>query len=340
MKILITGAAGFIGFHLSKRLLEKKHYIYGLDNINNYYDTNLKKKRISLLKKLSAKKFKFIKLDLKNKKKLDELFVKFKFDIVVNLAAQAGVRYSIENPKNYLQNNIDTFLNILECSRKQNIKHLIYASTSSVYGLDSLMPFKEDRGSNHPTHIYAATKKCNELMAHSYSHLFNLPTTGLRFFTVYGPWGRPDMALFKFTKNILNEKNIEVYNYGKHARDFTYIDDITQGIVGILKKIPKKNSKFENKKLDISKSSAPYRILNIGRGKKIKLMTYIKLLEKELNIKAKIKFLPKQKGDVQETFSNIKKIKMLGGYNPKTDVTKGIKNFVKWYKEYYIHDKK
>ena len=334
MKILITGSAGFIGFHLSKRLLEKKHQVYGLDNINNYYDTSLKKKRISLLKKLSTKKFKFIKLDLQNKNKLNELFVKYKFDIVINLAAQAGVRYSIENPKIYLQNNIDTFLNLLECCRKQSIKHLIYASTSSVYGLDSLMPFKEDKGSNHPTHIYAATKKCNELMAHSYSHLFNLPTTGLRFFTVYGPWGRPDMALFKFTKNIINKKNIEVYNYGKHARDFTYIDDIIQGIVSILTKIPKKNSRFENKKLDISKSIAPYRILNIGRGKKIKLMTYIKLLEKELNTKAKIKFLPKQKGDVQETFSNIQKIRMLG-YNPKTNVKEGIKKFVKWYKEYY-----
>jgi UDP-glucuronate 4-epimerase len=334
MKILITGSAGFIGFHLSKTLLEKKYQVYGLDNINNYYDASLKKKRISLLKKLSTNKFKFIKLDLQNKKKLDELFVKYKFDIVVNLAAQAGVRYSIENPKIYLQNNIDTFLNLLECCRKQSIKHLIYASTSSVYGLDSLMPFKEDRGSNHPTHIYAATKKCNELMAHSYSHLFNLPTTGLRFFTVYGPWGRPDMALFKFTKNILNKKNIEVYNYGKHARDFTYIDDIIQGIVSILKKIPKKNSRFKNKKLDTSKSSAPYRILNIGRGKKIKLMTYIKLLEIELNTKAKIKFLPKQKGDVQETFSNIQKIRMLG-YNPKTNVKEGIKNFVKWYRKYY-----
>ena len=334
MKILVTGAAGFIGFHLAKRLINDEYQVCGLDNLNNYYDIELKKKRIKILNANKSKKFKFIKLDLQNKKKLSQLFSKNKFDFVVNLAAQAGVRYSILNPNLYLKNNVDTFLNILECCKDNKVKHLVYASTSSVYGIDSLMPFKENRGSNHPTHIYAATKKCNELMAHSYSHLFNLPTTGLRFFTVYGPWGRPDMALFKFTKNIIKNKKIEVYNYGNHARDFTYIDDIVEGIVKILKKIPKKRKYFKNKKLDLSQSSAPFTIYNIGKGKKINLMAYIKLIEKELRIKAKIKFLPKQKGDVKETYSNIKKMQMFG-YKPRTNVKLGIKNFVNWYKNYY-----
>ena len=333
MKILITGSAGFIGFHLSKTLLEKKYQVYGLDNINNYYDASLKKKRISLLKKLSTNKFKFIKLDLQNKNKLNELFVKYKFDIVINLAAQAGVRYSIENPKIYLQNNIDTFLNLLECCRKQSIKHLIYASTSSVYGLDSLMPFKEDKGSNHPTHIYAATKKCNELMAHSYSHLFNLPTTGLRFFTVYGPWGRPDMALFKFTKNIIAGKEIEVFNYGNHYRDFTYVDDLVDTIKVLINKIPKL-SKWNKKKPDPSSSTAPFEIYNIGNNDPIKLTKYIEILEKVLNKKAKKKYMKLQAGDIKKTFADNSKIKKFYKKKP-TQVTKGIQNFVEWYKKYY-----
>tara|TARA_B100001121_G_C18626923_1_gene592239 strand:+ start:59 stop:1066 length:1008 start_codon:yes stop_codon:yes gene_type:complete len=331
MKILVTGAAGFIGYHLSNKLLSKNYKVIGIDNINDYYDIKLKKKRVQLLKN---KNFRFYKLDLKNKKKLYNVFKKHKFDYVVNLAAQAGVRYSLVKPQLYIDNNITTFLNILECCKDFNIRHLVYASTSSVYGLNKNMPFSEDKGSNHPTHIYAATKKCNEMMAHSYSYLYNLPTSGLRFFTVYGPWGRPDMALFKFTKNILLKKNIQIYNYGNHARDFTYVDDIIDGILKIIKKPPKRKNYKKFNFTDNSVSSSPFRILNIGRGKKISLMKYVNLIENTLNIKAKIKFLPKQKGDVQETFSNVKKLSKFG-YKPKTDVKVGIKNFIEWYKNYY-----
>lgn len=334
MKILVTGAAGFIGFHLSKKLLDNRIKVFGVDNLNNYYDVNLKKDRVKILNNHKSGNFKFIKLDLNNLVKLKSYFKKNRFDIVINLAAQAGVRYSILKPHTYLKNNIDTFLNILECCKIYKIKHLIFASTSSVYGLDAKLPFSEKKGTNHPTHIYASTKKSNELMAHSYSHLFNLPATGLRFFTVYGPWGRPDMALFKFTKNILKNKKIEIFNHGNHARDFTYIDDIVNGIYLLIKKIPQKRINFKNKSFDVSVSSAPFRILNIGRGKKINLMTYVKLLEIYLNKRAKIKYLPKQKGDVKETFSNIKLIKNFG-YRPITNVKEGIKNFVDWYLSYY-----
>ena len=320
MKILITGVAGFIGFHFANQILKKKNNIkiLGIDNINEYYDVDLKKYRLKLLKK--NKNFKFIKLDITNKKKLF-LLSKFKFDYILHLAAQAGVRYSIKNPATYFDNNILGFFNILEFSRMVNIKHLVYASTSSVYGNNSKFPLIETLNTDKPLSLYAASKKTNEVLAYSYSNIYKLPTTGLRFFTVYGPYGRPDMALFKFTKSIIRNKKIELFNNGNHSRDFTYIDDIVAGIISIIDK-PLKNK-------------IPYNLFNISSGKKINLKKYLDIIEKSLNLKAKIKNLPLQKGDVKTTHGSIKKINLYANYSPKFNIKIGINEFVKWYKNFY-----
>ncbi len=332
-KIIITGSAGFIGFSLCKRLLDLGENIIGLDNHNDYYDPKIKQERVKKLKKYSN--YQHYVVDISDKYKLEKIFKFHKPQKVVNLAAQAGVRYSLENPQAYINSNIVGFVNILEACRNYGIKHLVYASTSSVYGSNTNMPFSEHNNTNHPISLYAASKKSNELIAHAYSHLFKLPTTGLRFFTVYGPWGRPDMALFKFTKAILAEKSIDVFNNGKHTRDFTYIDDITEGIVKILKNVATPNKNWNSKKPDPATSNAPWRIYNIGNNKPVKLMDYIHALEKSLNKKAKIKFLPLQPGDVQDTYANIKNIKKNLKYKPITSVSVGVNNFVQWYKSYY-----
>ena len=315
---LITGSAGFIGFHLSKKLLSEGFNVLGVDNLNNYYDQRIKQDRNKILKKY--KNYKFNKIDIKDYKKLYKIFKKNSIHGVVNLAAQAGVRYSLKNPRSYIENNINGFFNILELSKKYRVKKFIYASTSSIYGLQKKFPLKENFNTDNPIQLYAATKKSNELMATSYSHLYKMDTVGLRFFTVYGPWGRPDMALFKFTKNIIKGKPIEVFNKGKHERDFTYVDDIVNGIFNI---IIKKKSKFGAK------------IFNIGNGKKIKLLKYIQLIEKNLNRKSKKKFLPLQKGDVIKTHSDTKLIKKHYNYEAKTEVSYGVKKFIEWYVSYF-----
>jgi len=332
-KILITGAAGFIGFHVCLKLLKLGKNVIGLDNLNNYYDPNLKLSRLKILQK--SKNFTFKKINLQNEKELKKIFQTNKIEKVVNLAAQAGVRYSLINPKSYIDTNIFGFFNLIDLSRKYKIKHFVYASTSSVYGLSTKMPFKESYTTDHPIQLYAATKKSNELIAHSYSHIYKLPTTGLRFFTVYGPWGRPDMALFKFTKNILANKKIEIFNFGDHSRDFTYIDDIVQGIVKSINKIPKRNKDFKFSNPKLAESSAPFTVYNIGNGKKVKLMKYISEIEKYLNKDAKKNYKQLQKGDIKDTHSNLQKIKKNLGYKSTTSVKEGVKNFLNWYLEYY-----
>lgn len=335
-KILVTGVSGFIGFHLAKRLLELEFTVYGIDNLNAYYDVRLKLDRLKELgvdvqselfmrqivvgsEKFS--RFKFLQLDLVDEHRLDVLFEKEQFDIVVNLAAQAGVRYSIDNPKVYIQSNIVGFMNILEASRRNHIKHLIYASSSSVYGNRREVPFNEEDVVDHPISLYASTKKSNELMAHVYSHLYGLPTTGLRFFTVYGPWGRPDMAPFLFTKAILDDQPIKVFNNGDLLRDFTYIDDIIDAVVNVLNS----ETAVEN-----------YQIFNIGNNRPEKLLNFIEMIEKECDKKAKLIMYPMQDGDVYQTYANIDKLITLFNYYPKVTLQDGIRNFVKWYKEYYI----
>ena len=342
MKVLVTGNAGFIGFHTSKRLLEEGHQVIGLDNLNNYYDVSLKKARLSCLEKtaeISRKKFdndySFFKIELNDKDSLFQLFRSEKFDTVIHLAAQAGVRYSLKNPSVYIESNIMGFLNILESCRHNEIKHLTYASTSSVYGSNTDIPFKEDNSADHPIQLYASTKRSNELMAHSYSYLFNLPTSGLRFFTVYGPWGRPDMALFKFTKGIIEGLPIDIYNDGKHSRDFTYVDDVVKGIISVNECPAEIDTNWDSSKPNPSSSNCPYRILNIGNNKTVELMTYISALENELGKKARKNFLPLQEGDIQNTASDTSKINTLVGFKAKTDIEEGISNFVKWYKDYY-----
>ena len=319
MNILITGSAGFIGYHLAVKILKTKANVIGIDNVNNYYDTNIKKDRIKKLKK--NKNFFFYKIDLSEYKKINNIVKKNKIKIVIHLAAQAGVRYSIDKPRAYFKSNLEGFFNILEISRQNKIKHLIYASTSSVYGDSKIFPLSEKSPTDYPLSFYAATKKSNEVMAHSYSYIYKLPCTGVRFFTVYGPFGRPDMALFKFTKNIINNKSIELYNHGNHLRDFTYVDDIVDGIYLLIKKQSKKN--------------IPYEIFNIGNGSPKKLLDYLKNIEKNLNKTSKIKNLPLQIGDIIKTHSNIKKIKKYAGYKPKTNINTGIKKFIEWYKDYY-----
>ena len=321
MKIIVTGCAGFIGFHLAKKFLKLNYKILGVDNLNNYYDKNLKLKRLQILKK--NKNFKFKKIDIADKNLL-KVFKFFKPDYVVHLAAQAGVRHSISRPQDYTHSNLLGFANILEFSKLLKVKHLIYASSSSVYGENKKFPLSEKLKLDKPISYYGATKLCNELMAYSYSHLFKLPTTGLRFFTVYGPWGRPDMALFLFTNAIKNKKKIQLFNRGDMVRDFTYIDDITLSIKKLIKKIPK------------NKKRIPYRILNVGSNNPIKLKKYISTLENILKIKSNKIKLPMQKGDVKHTHANVKQLVNLIKFKPKTKISDGIKNFVKWFNEYYV----
>lgn len=330
---LITGAAGFIGFHLSQRLLEEGCKVIGIDNLNDYYDVNLKKARLEIINKYD--KFKFYKVDLEDKEGLGEVFKENKVDFVVNLAAQAGVRYSITNPDVYIQSNIVGFLNILEVSRHNKVEHLVYASSSSVYGMNEVMPFSIHHNVDHPISLYAATKKSNELMAHTYSHLYNLPTTGLRFFTVYGPWGRPDMALFLFTDAIINDKSIQVFNHGKMKRDFTYVDDIVEGVVRLLNNPPKENEDWDRIKADPGTSSAPYKVYNIGNNSPVELMDYIKTIEKHIGKEARKDYLPLQDGDVPMTYADVDDLMEDVGFKPDTSIDEGVGKFVEWYKGYY-----
>jgi len=333
MKILITGVAGFIGFHLAKRLLDEGEDVVGIDNLNSYYDVNLKLARLEQLKVYNN--FKFFKIDLVKREKVLKLFDEEGFDIVVHLAAQAGVRYSLENPYSYIDSNIVGFINILEGCRQSKIKHLVFASSSSVYGANTKMPFSTKDNVDHPISLYAATKKSNELMAHVYSALFNIPTTGLRFFTVYGPWGRPDMALFKFTKNILEGKPIDVYNYGKMKRDFTYIDDVVEGVILLMKKIPQPDINWSSKNPNPASSFAPYKIYNIGNNRPVELLEFIEILEKCLGKKAIKNLLPLQPGDVPETYADIEDLEKEIAFKPSTPIEVGIERFVKWYRWYY-----
>ena len=333
MKILVTGSVGFIGFSLCEKLLKRGDYIMGIDNHNDYYDPKIKDSRLKLLIKYSN--YQHYRTDLTDRKSLDKIFNEQQPIKVVNLAAQAGVRYSMENPLAYINSNIVGFAHVLENCRYHKVEHLVYASTSSVYGANTKMPFSEHDSANHPLSVYAASKKSNELMAHSYSNLYKLPTTGLRFFTVYGPWGRPDMALFKFTKNILEEKQIDVFNHGKHTRDFTYIDDIVEGIIKTLDNPAAGNNDWDSNQPDPASSKVPWQIYNIGNNKPVQLMDYIEALEKNLEKKAKINFLPLQPGDVPDTYANIDNLNKQFNYKPTTSVTQGVSAFVKWYKEYY-----
>ena len=332
MKIFITGSSGFIGFHLCKKLLDKGHNVCGFDSMNTYYDIRLKKARYEILNEY--KKFSFVKGKVENQKILSKLILKFKPRVIIHLAAQAGVRYSIENPKVYLDSNIVGTFNIIEAAKKIKVKHLLIASSSSVYGANKNLPFKEIDKTETQLSIYAATKKSTESIAHSYSHIWKVPTTVLRFFTVYGPWGRPDMALFKFTKGILNKKKIDIYNQGKMYRDFTYIDDIVDGVCLLINKAPNLNriKKFTNDSLS---SVAPFRILNIGNTQKIYLLDFINALEKEIGLKALRNYKPMQKGDVLMTLSDTSLLKKLTGYKPKTNYKVGIKKFLDWYLKHY-----
>ena len=328
MKFLVTGAAGFIGFHVSKRLLNDGHQVVGIDNINDYYDVKLKESR---LEKLESPSFTFYKLDLADRDGMAKLFETEQFERVIHLAAQAGVRYSLENPYAYADSNLTGYLNILEGCRHNKVQHLLYASSSSVYGLNRKMPFSTDDSVDHPVSLYAATKKANELMAHTYSHLYSIPTTGLRFFTVYGPWGRPDMALFKFTKAMLEGKSIDVYNYGKMKRDFTYIDDIVEAIVRIQDVIPQPDPEWTVEEGSPATSSAPYRVYNIGNSSPVELMDYINALEQALGLEAKKNMMPIQPGDVLNTSAETQALYKTIGFKPETPVQQGVKNFVDWY---------
>lgn len=332
MKFLVTGAAGFIGFHVSERLLQAGHQVVGLDNLNDYYDVNLKQARLDLLQ---SPLFSFHRLDLADREGMSNLFSQEKFDRVIHLAAQAGVRYSIENPHVYADSNLIGHLNILEGCRHNKVQHLLYASSSSVYGLNRKMPFSTDDSVDHPVSLYAATKKANELMTHTYSHLYGLPTTGLRFFTVYGPWGRPDMALFKFTKAMHEGKAIDVYNFGKMKRDFTYIDDIVEAIIRLQDKVPQADQDWAVETGSPATSSAPYRVYNIGNSSPVELMDYITALEEALGMEAEKNMMPIQPGDVLETSANTQPLYDLIGFKPQTSVKQGVKNFVDWYKVYY-----
>ncbi|MEN6318307.1 MAG: NAD-dependent epimerase [Syntrophaceae bacterium] len=332
-KILVTGVAGFIGFHLSKRLLNEGYSILGIDNLNNYYDVQLKKDRLKQLKQFAN--FEFALMDISNRQSMEMLFAEHRFDRVVNLAAQVGIRYSLKDPNSYIESNVTGFMNILEGCRQSQVEHLIYASSSAVYGMNVKMPFSVHDNVEHPLSIYGASKKANELMAHSYSHLFKIPTTGLRFFTVYGPWGRPDMAYFNFTRLISEDKPISIYNYGKMKRDFTYIDDIVEGIVRLIDKIPSSNDNWKDERPDPATSLAPYRLYNIGNNKSVSLMDFIKAIENALGKEAKKDFLPMQLEDVTATWADIDDLMMDVGFMPNTSITEGINKFVEWYKNYY-----
>ncbi len=333
MKILVTGAAGFIGFHVAQILLARGDEVVGLDNLNDYYDVRLKDARLAILKQ--SQRFRFVKMDLADRDAMPKLFAAERFERVVHLGAQAGVRYSITNPLAYVDSNIVGFANVLEGCRHGGVEHLVYASTSSVYGANTAMPFSVHQNVDHPLSFYAATKKANELMAHTYAHLYRLPVTGLRFFTVYGPFGRPDMALFLFTKNILAGKPIDVFNYGHHRRDFTYIDDIAQGVVRATDRIATPNARWDSNRPDAATSMAPYRLYNIGNNQPVELMRYIELIEKALGRKAEMNLLPLQVGDVPDTSADIDALVADVGYRPSTPVEVGVPRFVEWYRKYY-----
>ena len=335
MSILVTGAAGFIGFHLCKRLLEEGNKIVGIDNLNSYYDVELKNSRLQELSKVSNKNFHFYKINIEDKNEIDKIFNVWDFDTVLHLAAQAGVRYSIENPHSYINSNLVGFGNILENCRRSKIKNFIYASSSSVYGGNKDLPFREDQNVDHPVSLYAATKKANELMAHTYSHLYSIPTTGLRFFTVYGPWGRPDMALFLFTKAILENSPIKVFNHGKMIRDFTYIDDVVESLTRLTKKPATSDKNLSTITPSPSKSWAPYRIFNIGNSNPTPLMEFIKAIENNLGIEAKKEFIQMQPGDVPITSSDTSSLEDWIGYRPSTSVNDGVSKFIEWYKSFY-----
>ncbi len=332
MKILVTGSSGFIGFHVAKKLLSENIDVVGIDNHNDYYDQDLKENRLLILQQ--SKNYSHNKIDISDITSLESIFNKHNFEIVINLAAQAGVRYSIENPKSYFDSNLTGFYNILECSKNFKVKHLVYASSSSVYGANTSLPFNEMQHTSHPLSLYAATKRCNEILAHSYSSIFNLNTSGLRFFTVYGPWGRPDMALFKFTKAISNNEPIEIFNNGDHVRDFTYIDDVVEMILNVVNDYPFQSTDWDGLNPDSGSSLAPWRTFNIGNGNPKPLMSYINEIENQLGIKAKKVFLPLQAGDVPETSADITKFKELYDYRPRYQIEEGVKNFINWFKEY------
>jgi UDP-glucuronate 4-epimerase len=333
VKLLVTGAAGFIGFHTTRCLLERGDEVTGLDNLNAYYDPGLKEARLEILQRHPG--FRFLKIDITDREAMREAFEAGRFQRVVHLAAQAGVRYSIQNPHAYVQSNITGFLHVIEGCRQNGVEHLVYASTSSVYGANTQMPFSERQNTDHPLTLYAATKKANELMAHSYSSLYQLPTTGLRFFTVYGPWGRPDMALFLFTRNILAGKPIDVFNNGRHQRDFTYVDDIAEGVAAALDRVAAPNPAWNSEAPDPGTSFAPYRIYNIGNQKPVALLRYIEVLEQCLGRKAQRNLLPIQPGDVPDTWADTHALAQDAGYHPRTGLEEGVKHFVEWYLDYY-----
>lgn len=331
--VLVTGAAGFIGFHLSKRLLADGSRVTGFDNINPYYDVQLKKDRLAVL--TSDPEFTFFEADLADRRAMDDIFSAHKFDVVVNMAAQAGVRYSLENPHAYVDSNLVGFVNLLEGCRRHHVRHLVFASSSSVYGANTKMPFSVHHNVDHPVSLYAATKKANELMAHTYSHLYGLACTGLRFFTVYGPWGRPDMALFLFTKAILEDKPIKVFNHGKMQRDFTYIDDIIEGVVRVMRRLPAPHPDWNGEQPDPGTSYVPYKVYNIGNNNPVALMRFIETIESALGKTARKEMLDMQPGDVPATYADIDDLVADVGFKPSTPLEAGIKSFVKWYKEYF-----
>ncbi len=338
MTILVTGAAGFIGYHVSLRLLEQGTPVVGFDNINSYYDTRLKRSRLERLRltsKLTKTSFNLIESDLENREAVEAAFCEYKPVKVVNLAAQAGVRNSIENPASYIQSNLVGFGNVLEGCRRHSVNHLVYASSSSVYGGNTKMPFSENQGVDHPVSLYAATKKANELMAHTYSHLYGLPSTGLRFFTVYGPWGRPDMALFLFTKAIIEGRAIQVFNNGQMTRDFTYIDDIVESVIRLLDRPPIPNPDFNHETPDPGSSWAPFQVFNIGNSRPTQLMQYINAIETVLGVTSEIEFLPMQPGDVSATAADVTKLEEWIAFKPCTDIEEGVRNFVSWYRDYF-----
>ena len=338
MKVLVTGAAGFIGFHTALKLLQRGDEVVCFDNVNDYYDPRIKEDRLRILiesAQREGRSFQFIRDNLANLKAVEACFSDHSFDRVIHLAAQAGVRYSLVNPHAYVESNLIAFTNILEACRHQRVPHLTYASTSSVYGANTHLPFSEHQGVDHPLQFYAATKRANELMAHSYSHLFGLPTTGLRFFTVYGPWGRPDMALFLFTKNILEGKPISVFNEGRHTRDFTYVDDIVEGVIRSSDQIATRNPNWNSDKPDPATSAVPFRIFNIGNNQPVQLLDYIEAIESALGKKAVKEFKPLQAGDVPDTFADTSELQKSVGYKPTTPVKVGVSRFVDWYRNYY-----
>lgn len=336
MKVLVTGAAGFIGYHVSRRLLERGDDVVGIDNLNAYYDPSLKEARLAMLREFP--RFRFERIDVADREPMESIFLATRPQRVVHLAAQAGVRYSLENPHAYTQSNVTGFLHILEGCRALKIEHLVYASSSSVYGSNARQPFSEHDNVDHPLSLYAATKKANELMAHTYAHLYGLPCTGLRFFTVYGPWGRPDMALFKFTKAILAGEPIPVYNYGKMIRDFTFIDDITEGVIRTLDKTAAPDPAFDPSSPDPARSAAPYRVFNIGNNRPVPLLDCIAVLEKTLGKKVEMELLPMQPGDVPSTMADVSDLEEAVGFRPRTTIEEGVAAFVHWYRQYFRID--